>query len=99
MDQRNYTTLPGPACNSGHRLTHMRNLPWNFYCRHESTPDSELCIYNYPSTTEMFKGPSKQTLICCERKTLLDGYWFCWYAQTNKVDLRDQSWLSRLALN
>ena len=21
MDQRNYTTLPGPACNSGHRLT------------------------------------------------------------------------------
>jgi hypothetical protein len=24
-------------------------------------------------------------LIYYERKILLDGYWFCWYAQTNKV--------------
>jgi hypothetical protein len=25
------------------------------------------------------------SLVCCERKTLLDNCWFCWYAQTNKV--------------
>jgi hypothetical protein len=23
------------------------------------------------------------SLICCERKTLLDGCWFCWWVQTN----------------
>jgi hypothetical protein len=25
------------------------------------------------------------SLVCCERKTLLDGCWFCWSSETNRV--------------
>jgi hypothetical protein len=29
------------------------------------------------------------SLVCCERKTLLDGCWFCWSSETNRVSMHE----------
>jgi hypothetical protein len=77
------TTLAGPACNSGHRLTCATcpgTLPPRIYYRFSA---QHLESRNY---REMFKGPSKAGV----------GGWRSW---PRNGGLQDQSWLSRLALN